>query len=201
MYNRSSTKQVQDISIGQQTDEELALQAGAGSQASFEQLISKYTPRLLNFLRKRLPTQQDAEDVVQETFIKAFQYIRNYNTGDTGSKFSTWLYTIASRLAISHYRSRRWKMSVVTDSINRKSIAVSDKNEENILKEEHSQNLWTVAQSLKKEQYEALWLHYGEEMSVKEIADVMKRSQVNVRVLLHRARSKLTGLVVSPDTG
>ncbi len=192
MLNQRMTSPVQTPVLEPISDEELARQAGTGSQASFEQLISKYAPRLLQFLRKRLPTDEDAEDVVQETFIKAFRYIGNFKVE---SKFSTWLYTIAARLAVSHYRSARWKMSMATDSLNPNELGVVAKNDDRMIKEQELENVWNAAQSLKKEQYEVLWLRYGEEMTGKEIADVLEKSQVAVRVLLHRARSKLTGLM------
>jgi RNA polymerase sigma-70 factor (ECF subfamily) len=56
---------------------------------------------------------------------------------------------------------------------------------------EQGEDLWLLAQDLSENQYRALWLKYGEEMSIKEIARTMRRSQVNVKVLLHRARSNL----------
>ena len=58
-------------------------------------------------------------------------------------------------------------------------------------REENYENIWKAAQTLQQYQYEALWLRYVEDMPVKEIARVLKKSRVHVRVLLHRARLNL----------
>lgn len=177
------------------TDEELARQAAAGSHAAFETIVFRYSARLLQFMCKRIPTRQDAEDLTQETFIKAY---RNIHRFDPQYSLSTWLYTIASRLAISHYRSARWKMDNLTgpDGID---TAVESGPETIAHELETRRNLWLKAKTLKKEFHEALWLRYVEEMTVKEIAGVMNRSQINVRVLLHRARAKLTRLLAQQE--
>lgn len=177
------------------TDEELARQAAAGSHTAFETLVFRYSARLMQFLCRRIPTLQDAEDLTQETFIKAFQNIHRF---DPQYSFSTWLYTIASRLAISHYRSARWKLERLTgpDNVER---PVDASPEIIVGEQENRRNFWQMAKGLKKELYEALWLRYIEEMNIKEIAQVMNRSQINVRVLLHRARSRLTGLMAQHD--
>jgi RNA polymerase sigma-70 factor (ECF subfamily) len=182
---------------GSVTDEELARQAGTGSHACFETLTLRYAPRLFHFLRKRLSNDQDVEDLVQETFIKAYQNIDRY---DTGWKFSTWLYTIAVRLTVSHYRSGRAKLASVTQPLPEMETASSASGEpaDLLTREQDSQNLWLLARSLKQDWYDALWLRYVEEMSIKEIAAVMKKTQIYVRVLLHRARLKLTRLMRQP---
>src|SRR4030066_1738197 len=86
------------------TDEELAVRAVAGSRPSFEELVSKYSLRLFHFLRSRSGSDEDVEDLVQETFLKAYRNIGRY---DPQRKFSTWLFTVAIRLSISRHRSQR----------------------------------------------------------------------------------------------
>jgi RNA polymerase sigma-70 factor, ECF subfamily len=177
------------------SDEELALEAGSGSGRSFEILIQRYTTRLFQFLRQRLPTDQDAEDITQEAFIKAYQNMHRY---DSQWKFSTWLYTIASRLAISHYRANKknaYHLSLNESAQPLTSTANCTGPRESLIKQQDSQNLWTLASALKPNHYEALWLRYGEEFTVKEIADVLKKTPLHVRVLLHRARLKLSKLM------
>jgi len=89
---------------GRRTDEELAGEARAGSRRSFEELALRYKRRLFVFFRPRLGSDQDAEDMVQETFLKIFRNIESY---DPAYRFSTWLYTSAHRLAISSYRKKK----------------------------------------------------------------------------------------------
>jgi RNA polymerase sigma-70 factor (ECF subfamily) len=174
MESATQTKQV--------TDEVLAVEVASGSRDAFEELVCRYSPRLFHFLRHRLSTDQDIEDLIQDTFLKAFRNIDRYNPE---FKFSTWLYTVAMRLAISHYRANKPK-----DISSIPNHAPIDP-EEIVSRKDQSQKMWNLAKSLHKKQYEALWLRYMEDMAVKEIALVMNKTQVQVRVLLHRARLNL----------
>ncbi len=164
------------------SDEELATNVVGGCRFSFEELVSRYSTRLFYFLRHRTDTNQDIEDLVQETFLKAYRNIERF---DSEWKFSTWLYTIASRQAISRHRSNKSKASLSPPA-----LATSDP-EETVIKKEESENIWSLASILPKKQYEALWMHYAEEMPIKEMAKIMKKKPITVRVLLHRARVNL----------
>jgi RNA polymerase sigma-70 factor (ECF subfamily) len=165
------------------SDEELAAQAQAGLRAPFEELVRRYSRRLYLFLRPRVGSDPDTEDLVQDTFLKAFSNIGRY---DDTYRFSTWIYTMASRLVIGYYRrNRRPTWSVFPPS------GVPDPLDA-LVREEDSRNLWTTAEGLGPDQFQALWLRYMEDMALKEIAAVLKKSQVHIRVLLHRARTQLS---------
>jgi RNA polymerase sigma-70 factor (ECF subfamily) len=162
--------------------EELALRSQRGCRASFAELVERYGIRLFKFLHYKTASFQDTEDLVQDTFIKAYENIHRYRVS---WKFSTWLFTIAERLAFSHLRRSR-------------SFQVAGKVESGgpepgqmIEEQETYQSLWTMAGDLSRNQYQALWLKYAQDMSIKEIARVMRKSQVNVKVLLYRARVNL----------
>jgi RNA polymerase sigma-70 factor (ECF subfamily) len=183
------------------SDEQLALETRAGSTRAFELLVRRYTSRLFQFLRHRLPTDQDAEDITQDAFMKAYQNIDRY---DSQWKFSTWIYTIASRLAISHYRSNKKSARDIslTDSSQPIHVTAPDPGpQDSLMHSRETQNLWRVAATLKPAQYQVLWLRYGEDMKIKDIAEVMNKSQLHVRVLLHRARLKLSGLFTGETSG
>jgi len=169
-------------------DGDLASQAAAGSRPSFEELVSRYAPRLFYFLRAKSQTDQDIEDLVQEAFLRAFQNIDRY---DSRWKFSTWLYTLAVRLAISRYRSQKTKLfQMDPESPECPSLGPQEIMIEKEEAQKHK-NIWNLAASLDPRQYEALWLRYAEDMSIKDIARAMKKTQAGVRVLLHRARLNL----------
>ena len=164
------------------SDEELASKTAEGSRSLFEELVSRYSLRLFYFLRHRTETDQDIEDLVQETFLKAFKSIDRF---DPEWKFSTWLYTIASREAISRHRSNK-KMTF--NPAFESSIPAP---EEIVIRKQESQNIWELASTLPAKEYEALWLRYAEDMPIKDIARVTKKSPITVRVLLYRARLNL----------
>jgi RNA polymerase sigma-70 factor (ECF subfamily) len=170
------------------TDEELAVRAVAGSRPAFEELVSRYSLRLFHFLRSRSGSDEDVEDLVQETFLKAYRNIGRY---DPQRKFSTWLFTVAIRLSISRHRSQRAKPLPLDSEWPEHP---SPRPQEALIREEEAQragNIWLLARTLKPSEYEVLWLRYAEEMPMKEIARATKRSLVGVRVLLHRSRLKL----------
>jgi RNA polymerase sigma-70 factor (ECF subfamily) len=164
------------------SDEELAIKAAHGSLFSFEQLVSRYSSRLFFFLRHRTETDQDIEDLAQETFLKAFRGIKSFNPE---CKFSTWLYTIAVRQSISRYRKNKKRKA------SPKAQPHIPDPEEIVIHKESSKNLWRLASNLPKKEFEALWLHYSEDMPIKEIAKITKKKPPTVRVLLHRARLNL----------
>jgi RNA polymerase sigma-70 factor (ECF subfamily) len=166
-----------------QSAEELARRAQKGCQESFAALVERYGGRLFLFLRHRTGNVEDAEDLVQDTFVRAYQSIGRYSSS---SKFSTWLFTIAVRLASSHYRRMR-RTHVVAD-FEPSAEGPAEATE----RREARQSLWALAASLPEGQYQALWLRYVEDMPVRQIAKVLRKSQVYVRVLLCRARVNLS---------
>lgn len=179
--------------IAERTDEELARDARAGSRRSFEELACRYKRRLFVYLRPRLGSDEDAEDMVQDTFLKLYRNIGSY---DPAYRFSTWLYTSASRLAIDSFRKNavaREKSVVSFDRDVRDPAGGSEI-------EAGASGVWDAARTLGTDRYRVLWLRYGEDMTVEEIAAALGRSRLAVRVLLHRARTSLVGRL-GPDAG
>ena len=132
------------------TSEELAWQAGRGCQASFAELVRRYAPRLQAFLRRRTRDRHEAEDLVQDTFLKAYRSLDRY---DESWRFSTWLFTIASRTAVSHHRRKR--PDVVQSEVQTPAC------DRAIETREQRDSLWAAAAQLPEGQYRALWLKYG----------------------------------------
>ncbi len=172
------------------SDEKLAVRAADGSGECFEELVCRYSLRLYRYLRPKTVSDQEAEDLIQETFRKAFQAIAQF---DPNYRFSTWLFTIAHRLAVSLFRSRKAPAEdrdLGDDSLNPEGL---------FIRRQEAQNLWTLARRLPRRQYEVLWLRYTEDLSVEEIARVMKTTSPHVRVLLHRGRTKLAAVLREAD--
>jgi RNA polymerase sigma-70 factor (ECF subfamily) len=175
---------------GEPADEELALRAKAGCRPSFDLLLARYGRRLTAFLRPRVASGQDVEDIVQETFLRLFRYLDRY---DPRWKFSTWVYTIAGRLAIGYYRSQ---------SKTRKAEGAAQSNLEAFETSSPpcaQPNLWEAARRLPPKQYQALWLFYTEDMTVQDVAGVMGKTSLAVRMLLHHGRRNLAGLISRAD--
>jgi RNA polymerase sigma-70 factor (ECF subfamily) len=168
----------------ERTDEELAVEAGAGSQGSFDELALRYRRRLFVYFRPRLGSDQDAEDMVQDTFLKLY---RNIGSFDPAYRFSTWLYTAANRLAISSYRKKRVVELRIEPADPATEKPAPRAGEEGAI----ATGLWEAARKLGGNQFRVLWLRYGEGMTVAEIAESVTKSRLAVRCLLHRARTSL----------
>ena len=91
------------------SDEELALEAQDGSRRCFEELVARYSPKIFHFLQPKISSLQDIEDIIQETFFKLYRNMAQY---DSNWKFSTWIYTAANRMAVSHYRTKQKRVMV-----------------------------------------------------------------------------------------
>jgi RNA polymerase sigma-70 factor, ECF subfamily len=165
---------------------ELVRLAVEGCEDAFSELSLRFRPRLLHVLQRRLGGRHaDAEDIAQEALAKAFSNIARF---DAKYQFSTWLYTIAFRVAQDHaQKNRRW-FSLVSYLMPEVSVAHNDPAVE-IEGNEQVSNLWSQAQRiLTPDQYTVMWLRYGEDQSVEDISRILQKTKVSVRVLLHRAR-------------
>lgn len=159
--------------------EELAWRARQGCQASFTELVYRYAPRLHVFLGRKTYPSHEVEDLVQDTLIKAYQNLDQY---DRTWKFSTWIFTIATRLAVSQHRKRQSAGNFLSRRASERPATEAADEHERI------GSLWAMAADLPPSQHQALWLKYAEDMSIKDIAGAMGKSQVCVKVLLYRAR-------------
>ncbi|HOW67862.1 MAG TPA: sigma-70 family RNA polymerase sigma factor [Candidatus Paceibacterota bacterium] len=163
--------------------EELAGQCQAGCRDAFELLVRQYADRIFHFILRWSGNHADAQDLTQETFLKAYRSIHRF---DTTCSFTAWIFTIARNTAINHcQRTPRF------DPLPEDHRSSAPDPAEQLEVSDAQSSLWTVARRLKKKQYEALWLRYGEDLDLTEIARVMRTNTLHVRVLLHRARREL----------
>jgi RNA polymerase sigma-70 factor (ECF subfamily) len=166
------------------TDQELARQTQAGSLAAFEELVYRYEGRIYGFVANSCGNGTDARELTQDTFVRAFQAIEQF---DCQRSFAPWLFTIARRKCLDRYRAAR-----PTADEPAPELADHDDPAELLARQEDRQSLWELARRhLPKPQFHALWLKYAEEMNVADIAQVLRKTQTHVKVLLFRARQAL----------
>ena len=174
--------------LTEKTDEQLAKQCQQGSLDAFEELVKRHESRLFNFLCQKAPRREDAEDLAQHTFVNAWQRIGQYRTE---ASFATWLYTIARNLTISHYR-KPGKVIHCELEVAEPTLVERETPADTLSETEEHASLWRVArETLKEESFDVLWMKYKEQLSIAEIATVLSRTEVSVKVMLHRARKKL----------
>jgi len=168
--------------------EELGTRAAGGCRASFTRLVERFGSPLFQFLDVRTRNRADAEELVQEAFLRAWQRRARY---DPQWRYTTWLFTLAERLAASRFRRRRPELfggdepAEVGGRGPERPDALASRREERA-------NLWALAAKvLPSTQRTALWLRYAEELPAREIAHVLGKRESTVRVLLFRARERL----------
>ena len=171
------------------TDEQLAVAAQGGCRASFEQIVARMHGPLLGYLRRLAASREDAEDLVQETLVRAYRKLDRFRTD---WRLSTWLFTIARRLWVNH--RRKWRIQSAVDANAMDSGGGTGKSDPAaaLIGAEERQQLWRIAaKTLNEPQYTALWLFYVEGMPVAEIGRVLRRSTASVKAVMFRARRRL----------
>jgi RNA polymerase sigma-70 factor (ECF subfamily) len=163
--------------------EQLAGRCQAGCVDAFEQLVLRFEARVFNFLHQFTRNTHDAEDLTQVTFVKAYRSLPRYKPS---LAFAPWLFTIARRTAASHFRSvERFEELPADGGIDETDPAGA------LAGKDEQAAIWRLARTLKPKLWEALWLRYGEDFSIREIACITRTSRIHVKVRLHRARSAL----------
>ena len=160
----------------------LALAAQGGCIESFESLVGQFEKPLYHFLLTKTRNHHQAEDLLQDTFLIIYRKLYQFNPA---YPFSSWIFTIANRLAISYFRKHKpmqEEYDIPTDKTPRCEV----------MADETSQTLWAKARCLlSANHYTALWLFYTEGMTIDEVASAMERKPNSVKVWLHRARKRL----------
>lgn len=166
--------------------EELARRAQEGNSEAFVVLAKRYAPALGQYLHRRCGSVHDADDLCQETLLRAWQNLRTY---DPTRPFAPWLFAVARNHASSRLGKRPPERTATAAP---ERIGESPPAEIRALEREREEGVWASArQSLGERQYAALWLRYGCGMSVREIAREMNLTRTHVKVTLFRARRKL----------
>lgn len=188
-----------DLASGSSCDvEALALRAQQGDFKAFEMLAEDLGPRLFRFLMRLTQNAHDAEDLVQDTLLKAYRDLPRY---EARFSFRTWVYTIAKRAAYNHYRGRQRETPMPAPTDETEPISDEVDPAVTLARKDEAASLWSLAKQLKPAQHEVLWLHYGEGFSIAETARIMEMNSIHVRVQLHRARGGLLKLIEQSRLG
>jgi RNA polymerase sigma-70 factor (ECF subfamily) len=174
----------------------LVEKARAGDDAAFTALVAQYERKIYRLARNITQNDEDAEDVLQDAFLKAFTHLENFH-GD--SKFYTWIVRIAVNEALMKLRKRRGdKVISLDEQIDTgeetvaREIAVWDGNPEQTYSQEELRNILDEAiQSLKPAFRSVFQLRDVEELSTEETADALGLSIPAVKSRLLRARLQL----------
>jgi RNA polymerase sigma-70 factor (ECF subfamily) len=155
-----------------------------GDMQAYEQLVQRYHVGLIIHCERLVHDRQTAEDLTQEAFIKAFERLSTFDT--TKSRFSTWLYRIATNKAIDYLRSQ--KQTIPTEDI---ELLVDEASPDYEAAEQAQSIRNTVAALQPPTHRQVVEAYYWEGKSYQEIADVMNIPVNTVRTWLRRAKQQL----------
>src|SRR5277367_1160041 len=179
LTNRATDTKVVTNTIRSMADENLARQSQAGDLAAFEELVCRYENRIYAFIFQTCRRHTDAREATQDTFVKAFQALNRF---DPARPFASWLFSIARRKAIDVLRA-----PVPSDAGETPEAIHEEDPSELLARREEADGLWNgLRQRLTRDQFQALWLRYAEDMDVARIAMVLGKSKTHVKVLLFR---------------
>jgi len=160
-----------------------------GNVQAFSVLVEKYQKLIYTLALKLLKKPEDAEEMAQDTFIKAFQKLDSY---EGKSKFSTWLYSITYNACISELRKRRIEFKSLDDTriTEQDEMKMHDYYRE-VKKEDQEKYLNLALEKLPEDDQVLVTLYYYENQSMDEISTITGLTVSNIKVKIHRARKKM----------
>ena len=172
--------------------------ARRGDKQAFSQLVQAYQRPVFNLTYRMLGNSEEAEDAAQETFLRAYARLSQY---DPQMKFSTWVFSIANHHCIDRLRKRRATHISIDDNPVLENLQEdSPQPEHQALDREQSIELQGLINLLEPEYRTPLVLRYWEEMSYEEIAEAMGVTVAAVKSRLFRARQQLMALYESDQS-
>ena len=185
------------LADGSVSDADIMLRVKTGDQSAFEYLVQKYRRPIVSFMYRMARNAAAAEDLAQEVFLRVY---RSRETYEATAKFTTWLYRIATNLAVNHARDTRHERPEVQVSLDEPdedtgtTLEVPDSSlnaEQAIVRRERMMAIRQKVEALPEQQRLAVIMHKYQQMDYKQISEVLKKSESATKSLLFRAYETL----------
>jgi RNA polymerase sigma-70 factor, ECF subfamily len=193
--SRERQRALAPLAYAELSDAEVMLRVQTGDAAAFDYLVEKFRRAMIGFMYRMARNQAVAEELAQEVFLRVY---RSRQTYAAEAKFSTWLYRIATNLAVNHARdSRNERAGVSLDAVDEETgqaIDVADATpgaEQELLRRERMAAIRRHVEELPERQRLAVVMHKYQELDYREIARVLKLSESATKSLLFRAYETL----------
>ena len=186
-----------NYAVDESSDAAVMLRVAAGDEASFNYLVGKYHRAMNSFLYRMVHNQAVAEELAQEVFLRVYRSRESYRAE---AKFTTWLYRIATNLAVNHARDTRHERSaqnVYLDAPDEESGTTPDvaddtpSAEQGLLRNERMAAIRGHVMALPERQRMAVLMHKYQGMDYRQIGEVLKLSESATKSLLFRAYQTL----------
>ncbi|WP_456442911.1 RNA polymerase sigma factor [Caldithrix abyssi] len=177
------------------SDNEL-VQLSLKDKDSFYYIVQRYGPKILRYIKRTTNvSQEDAEDILQEVFIKVY---RNLNSYKPYLPFSSWIYRIAHNEVINHYHKTKThkemsRLNIESEDVKSLVEAIQDDGDvqQKVISLENAEKIKEMLAELPAKYREVLILRYLEEKSYNEISDILRKPPGSVATLINRAKSRL----------
>jgi len=153
---------------------------------AYEQIVVKHWKRAIQFANTYVKNREDAEDIVQECFVKIYINRMSYNCSYT---FKTYLYTLVRNRCIDIIRKKQVRK--VKEAHLEEDFDMQEAPERIMLTKERKTYLLTILNELNKEYRIALYLYAYEELSYEEIGRIMKKTTAQIKITIYRARKRM----------
>jgi len=172
------------------TDEEITLKVQGGDAEAYGDLISRYEAKLMRYARKFLSDKEDATDIVQDIFIKAYENIQSF---DATRRFSPWIYRIAHNEFVNALKKKASRRTVFTMDMDTlfPHLAATETADSATLERDMRETLEKHLEGVSVKYRETLILYYLESLDYKEISEILQIPISTVGVRLARGRTML----------
>ena len=171
-------------------DEKALIEKAKSDPAAFGVLYERYVERIYNYIYYRTGSAKDAEDLTGKVFAKAMSHIKGYK--HMGLPFSAWLYRIAHNLVANYHRDRARKQEISLDNVPGAVLPQKTPQPETRLeRREEVEGLLATIRDLAPNRQELLILKFVDDLSNKEIGQIMRKSEGAIKSLYHRTLLEL----------
>lgn len=174
--------------MNHQADSEIINHVLAGNTAAYAVLVNRYKSRVFTLAYQIMVNREDAEEIAQDAFVKAFSALRSFKEQ---AKFSTWLYRIVMNTALSKKKLQKQVIIDIADTEEDEAYAYIHPRLQQLENSDQRKFILLALSSLQEAERICITMHYLNELSVNEIHELTDFSVANIKVLLHRGRKHL----------
>jgi RNA polymerase sigma-70 factor (ECF subfamily) len=168
-------------------EEKLIKDAIGGMSSAFGFLYDHYQPMIYRFVLVKVGRREEAEDITHQVFLSAWQNVGNYK--HRGHPFSSWLYQIARNQVIDYYRAKKGDVSL--DKVDPESFATGSVASLDLTMKLEMEKVGSAIARLKPEYQDVIALRFIEDISLKETAAILKKTEGSIKLMQHRAIKEL----------
>lgn len=172
-------------------EEKLIKQAVEGDSSAFGELYDHYQPMIYRFIAVKVSRREEAEDITHQVFMSAWQSVKSYE--HRGHPFSSWLYRIARNQVVDFYRSRR--NDVPLDTMDPEYFVAAASVDFTVPLKLEMEAVRRAMSEMKPEYQDVIVLRFIEDLSLKETADALDKTEGAVKLMQHRAMNELKKLL------